>query len=144
MHGSLSFIQQFIHSNIHKMFQALCCQLLLISLNALFIHKFIPNQFLDCHDTYHNFVFSVSQLITHVSVTQHTNDIATCHCFCSSLHPASLNTSTERGTKSVHNECLQHWMTYIFPGDKAKAALACKVAGSRGLCLCFHCWIPSP
>lgn len=79
MHGSLSFIQQFIHSNIHKMFQALCCQLLLISLNALFIHKFIPNQFLDCHDTYHNFVFSVSLISVNYSCVSYPTHQRYCH-----------------------------------------------------------------
>lgn len=51
-------------------------QLSLVSLNELFIINLILNQFLDCHDTCHDFVFSVSQSLAHVSLTQHTHH----HC----------------------------------------------------------------
>lgn len=137
------FMQQFIHSNIHIlcMFQALCSQLPLISLNELFIHKFILNQFLDFHDTCHGFVFSVSVNCSRVSYPTNPSRchispflfITTC---CSPNHP------TQSMTRSQFTVGISATGWNIFPGGKAAADLACRQSASSFVC--FHCWIPSP
>lgn len=140
IHGSL-FLHSTVHSfkYSHTMFQALCSQVPLISPSELFIHKFIPNQFLDCHDTCHNFVFSVSQSIAHVSVTQHTHHVTIFQFFCSSLHPASKHPAqsmaqtlftTDISDVEWHTSFLKAWLeqTWLVNYQRARVFISISIA----------------
>lgn len=99
IHGC-TFLHSIVHSSksSHTVFQAPYSQLPLMSLNELFIHKFILKQFLECHDTCHDFVFSVSESITRVPVTQHPSLLPYSRP-CSSSHLVSLSIQHRAGNK---------------------------------------------